>query len=61
MRQMTGFSVHVADSLMKSALLILCMTSLEGNCFVLIVCCKMFNAFVVLLSCFSLIVHFKQL
>ena len=34
---MTGFSVHVADGFMKSALLILCMTSLEGNCFVLIV------------------------
>ena len=28
-------------------LLILCMTSLEGNFIVLIVCCKMFNAFVV--------------
>ena len=32
----------------------------DRNCFVLIVCCKVFNAFVVWLSCFCLIAHCKQ-
>ena len=46
-------SVHVAGGFMNSALLILCMTSLEGTFFVFIACCKLFNTFEVRLNCFS--------